>query len=153
MPDRNNADCFGQAGRFSTMAIDKTYDLPFPLSAVYRAWISSDTVVPPASRMDINPVVGGHYKLFVDTPDGTVSCVGQFHEIKPERHLTYSWEWNNDGEVSMIDVTFEPTTEGTRLRLRHDGFTKPDSEANHNSGWDNYISGLSELLSNRRSEL
>ncbi|MEP3274809.1 MAG: SRPBCC domain-containing protein [Stappiaceae bacterium] len=133
------------------MAIDKTYELPFPLGVVYGAWVSSDTVVPPASRMDIDPVVGGHYKLFVDTPDGVVSCIGKFATVEPQHHLVYSWEWNNDGEVSEIDVRFAETETGTRLRLQHDGFKKAESETNHDSGWDNYIKGLIELLVEKSS--
>lgn len=148
MPDKSNDHCFRYTGRSKSMAIDKTFHIPFPLNMVYRAWVSSETVVPPASRMDIDPVVGGHYKLFVDTPDGSVSCIGKFLTVEPEQRLIYSWEWNNDGEVSRVDVAFAPTAEGTQLRLLHDGFTNADSETNHDTGWDNYIKGLTEFLSN-----
>jgi len=43
------------------MDLEKHYDLPYPPAKVYAAWVSSDTVIPPATAMDINPIVGGHF--------------------------------------------------------------------------------------------
>jgi uncharacterized protein YndB with AHSA1/START domain len=51
------------------MHLKKTYELSFPLEMVYDAWVSSDTVIPPATAMDVKPVVGGHYRLIMQTPE------------------------------------------------------------------------------------
>jgi len=51
------------------MVIEKQYDLRIPPAEVYRAWVSSDTVISPATSMDIEPVVGGYYRLIMDSPD------------------------------------------------------------------------------------
>jgi len=49
--------------------INKRYDFPFPLEKVYANWVSSNTVIAPATSMDIPPEVGGHYPLIMDTPE------------------------------------------------------------------------------------
>jgi uncharacterized protein YndB with AHSA1/START domain len=133
----------------SPMIIDKSYDLPFAIDKVYAAWVDSDTVIAPATRMDIKPEVGGHYRLFMDSPDFTASNQGEFLRVEPGTRVTYTWEWNRDGEVSTIDVTFAPTQTGTRVRILHDGFTKPESVTNHSTGWDSYIEGFRAHLSAR----
>jgi uncharacterized protein YndB with AHSA1/START domain len=67
----------------SAMQIEKTYELPFPPSVVYDAWVSSDTVIPPATAMDIDPIVGGHYRLIMETPDFNGKNEGRFCWLNP----------------------------------------------------------------------
>ena len=128
------------------MIIEKQYDLEFPLAQVYSAWVSSDTVISPATSMDIEPVVGGHYRLIMDSPDFAARNEGKFLLVEPAEHVRYTWEWNGDGEITEIDVTFAPTSSGTRISIVHSGFQKQESVDNHNSGWDNYIKGFTEFL-------
>lgn len=130
------------------MQIEKTYFLSFPLSVVYVAWVSSDTVIAPATSMDVLPEVGGHYRLLMETPTFVVKNEGEFLLVEPESRVTYTWEWNQDGEVTTIDVRFNSVQSGTRIELLHTGFTKEDSVNNHDSGWDNYIAGLVNHLEN-----
>lgn len=130
------------------MDIEKHYELPYPPAQVYAAWVSSETVIPPATAMDINPVAGGHYRLIAEMPGYVGKNEGQFLIVEAERHIRYTWEWNGDGEVSEIDVTFSSTAKGTRIDLRHTGFTKQESADSHDSGWDSYIEGFTEFLHN-----
>lgn len=129
------------------MTISKSYTLPFSVERVYEAWVSSKTVIPPATRMDINPVVGGHYRLFIESPEFVAQCEGEFLAVEPGKHVRYSWEWNKDGEVTEIDVTFTQDGEATVMTLLHSGFRNPDSQTAHDQGWDSYIEGLKSFLS------
>ena len=124
------------------MDISKSYELHFPLATVYEAWVSSNTVIAPATAMDINPVVGGHYKLIAATPEFTSHNEGRFSVVEPEQRLTYSWQWNGDTEQREIDVCFFATHNGTLIELTHTGFDSEASKNNHDSGWDSYISGF-----------
>jgi len=128
------------------MRIEKTYQLPFSTDRVYAAWISSDTVIPPATAMDINPVVGGHYRLVMDTPEFSGRNEGTFLSVDAGRRLVYTWEWNGDGEVSEIDVTFSPLESGTQIDLVHRRFRQQESVDQHAIGWDGYIEGLAAFL-------
>jgi len=118
----------------------------FPLTKVYDAWVSSETVIEPATSMDIDPVVGGHYRLIMDTPDFTLMNEGTFSVVEPEKRVVYSWEWNHDGEVTEIDVRFFAIDGLTKIEITHTGFTKEESVTNHDSGWDSYMGGLIEHL-------
>lgn len=128
------------------MKIEKHYELPFPPEVVYTAWVSSNTVIPPATSMDIDPVVGGHYRLIMESADFTSRNEGHFLAVVPIHNVRYTWEWNGDGEVSEIDVTFVAIDAGTRISLTHSGFSKQESLAAHDSGWDSYIDGFAEFL-------
>lgn len=128
------------------MEIYKTWELPFPIESVYQAWVSSDTVIPPATRMDVQPVVGGHYRLYMEMPDFSGKNEGKFLLVKPNEQVTYTWEWNGDGEVSTIDVQFKTTNNVTRVQLTHSGFSTQESADNHDAGWDAYINGFIQHL-------
>ena len=122
--------------------LTKTYELAFPVATVYRAWVSSETVIPPATAMDVLPEVGGHYRLRIDLPDFKGRNDGVFSAVVPEEHLRYSWEWNSDGEVTEVDVRFAVSAVGCRIELRHSGFQDDASLERHALGWDSYIEGF-----------
>ena len=128
------------------MDVEKTRDFPFPRARVYAAWVSSDTVIPPATSMDIDAVVGGHYRLFVRDDQWDVYNEGRFLEVEENRHLRYTWEWNGDGKVTEIDVRFGDSPACTRLTLVHSGFTERDTADRHSAGWDAYFDGLAAHL-------
>lgn len=128
------------------LQFEKQYELPYSCSRVYSAWISSDTVIPPATAMDIDPVVGGHYRLIMRSPDFEARCEGIFSIVEVDRRVRYTWEWNSDGTVTEIDVSFDSTEAGTRVVIRHSGFATQDGLDMHASGWDSYIAGLTNYL-------
>lgn len=130
------------------MDIEKTYHLPFPPDEVYATWTSSRTVIAPATRMDIDPRIGGHYHLFIETADGVLRNSGTFSQVVPDHHLIYTWRWNDDDEVTTIDVEFSASAEGCKIDLKHLGFASEQSRALHDSGWDSYIKGLQEFMEN-----
>ena len=124
------------------MDIEKDVELPFPPAAVYAAWVSSDTVIPPATAMDIDPVVGGHYRLLVKDEQWDTRNEGTFLAVEEGKHLRYTWEWDNNGDVTEIDVRFEACPAGTRLLLVHSGFESQESCDNHSAGWDGHFPQL-----------
>lgn len=129
------------------MELCQTYTVPFTPTQTYDAWVSSSTVIAPATAMDIDPVVGGHYRLIMETPEFVSRNEGRFLEVEPGQHIRYTWEWNGDGEISEIDVTFSAAVGGTRVTIIHSGFQKTESLENHRSGWDSYIEGFTDFLS------
>ena len=131
--------------------IDSTWFLPFPPERVYAAWVSSDTVIPPATKMDIKPEVGGHYRLVAENESMTMSNEGVFLEVQPNRHLRYTWQWAGDEEVTQIDVLFSAHPDGTELRLQHLDFLTEESRSNHDSGWTSYVGGLIQFISEQDS--
>ncbi len=126
--------------------IEKSRVLPFPVSDVYAAWVSSETIIPPATAMEIEPRVGGHYRLIINTPDFKSRCEGTFLIVELEQRVVYSWQWQGDEEVTKIDVRFHEAGEGTKITIVHLGFTSEQSRTNHDQGWDSYLDGLEAHL-------
>jgi len=132
--------------------ISKTYSIPFTPQQVYSAWVSPETVVPPATQMDINPVVGGHYRLIMKSREYTGMNEGTFSVVEPGKRVVYSWEWNKDGEVTQIEVNFRSDGTGTAVHILHSGFEKEESVETHDSGWDSYVAGLVAAMERKHSE-
>jgi uncharacterized protein YndB with AHSA1/START domain len=126
---------------------DKTYHLPFDIETTYTHWISNDTVIAPASRMEIEAKAGGAYRLVMP---GEIVMNGVFSEVVPNKALTYSWQWQGSDEQTHVNVQFSANDNdkdtGTDVRIVHSGFTSQDSYDNHASGWDSYIDGFTLLV-------
>jgi len=131
--------------------IDSTWVLPSTPEQVYAAWVSSDTVIPPATKMDVKPVVGGHYRLTAQNETLTMHNEGRFIEVTPKAHLRYTWQWLGDEEITEIEVTFSAHENGTQLRLQHGGFLTVASRTNHDNGWNSYVAGLTAFLTAQAS--
>ena len=132
------------------MKIDKIYALPFPPNRVYTAWVCPDTIVPPATRKEINPTVGGHYRLFFETEDRCNRAEGLFFCVEPDRHIRYTWERDRDGEITEVDVVFDGVDEGTSLRICHSGFRDQESRDSLDTDWDSFVEQLTTLLEKTR---
>lgn len=123
--------------------LSKTYLVEFPLELVFSKWVAEDTVVAPAERMEIEPRIGGAYRLFM--PGGGL-MEGIFSEFAENEHLSYSWNWVDDDEVTQVDVTFQRCPDGTEIHITHSGFESSTSLSHHAAGWDSYIDGFTAHL-------
>jgi uncharacterized protein YndB with AHSA1/START domain len=114
--------------------------------AVYEAWVSEETVVPPVTRIEKDVRLGGHYRLFVEMEGMTFVMRAEYKEVVPNRKLVYSWEWNDDGEETLVEVDFIPQGDGCLVKLTHGELKKQESFDNHTFGWGNYFDGLAKRL-------
>ena len=128
------------------MSISKSYSFDHSVEVVYAAWIASETVIAPATAMDIDARVGGHYRLIMETGSSALTAQGVFSIVEPAQRLVYSWQWSGSDEVTTIDVRFLREAQGSRVHLEHTGFLTEESRSNHDAGWDSYASGLARHL-------
>jgi len=128
-----------------TITTDRTFE--YSPEQVYNAWVSEETVVPPVTRIEKEVRMGGHYRLYVETPEFTGVMLAEYKEIFPNEKLVYSWEWNDDGEETLVTVNFDSAGNGCKIRLTHGEFQKQESFDNHSFGWGNYFDGLEKKLS------
>lgn len=131
------------------MSLSKTYYFDKSVSDVYAAWISPATVIAPATAMDIDPRVGGHYRLIMESADIDTKAEGVFSIVEKNQRLVYSWQWSGSDEVSTIDVRFLREKDGCRIHLEHTGFITQESLHNHDAGWDSYTNGLAQYLAGK----
>ena len=121
----------------------KRYVIPFTRADVYAHWVSSETVIALAQRMEVDAVPGGVYRLVMP---GGFSMEGEFAEVVPEQRLVYFWQWQGSDERTQIEVEFDSEDQNTTIDLTHSGFTSQESHNNHAQGWDNYIEGFTQHL-------
>ena len=128
--------------------IVKPYILDAPRKQIYDAWVSNKTLIAPAVELEIEPFAGGKYLLISQFGDDVSHMEGRFEQVVPYQKLVYSWEWNKDGNQSMVTVLFFDEPEDlTRIEIKHDGFHDQSSADMHSFGWDNYMDGLKDFLS------
>lgn len=105
--------------------IRQEHDLPFPVERVWKALTDADELGKWAQTTDFRPEVGATYHDY-DEPnehwDGIMH--GEVLEVDPPHRLLVTWNSGGDGP-HRIEWTLEPTSKGTLLRIRHDGFA-PD---------------------------
>jgi uncharacterized protein YndB with AHSA1/START domain len=93
--------------------------------------------------------VGGTWRAEGRGADGKpFSVAGEFLEIDPPRKLVQTWrpDWAG-GHETTVTYRLEPTPEGTRLTLRHEGFKEhPESCGGHTSGWERVLGWLMQDL-------
>ena len=130
----------------STLMIHKKYQANLSPEQLFTAWISPDTLIPPVSKIEVEPKVDGHLKLIVETPDGASIMQGKFLTLSYPTQLVYTWQWNNDDEITQVAVDFKRSARGTEIVVIHSGFQSETSRATHDTGWDAYVAGVVQKL-------
>jgi uncharacterized protein YndB with AHSA1/START domain len=116
------------------LAIEHEAVYPHSLERVWRALIDPAELAAWLMPTDFEPEVGKEFKLETGSPEvGTIQ--GEVLEIDEPRLLRCRWT----GGFGDTQVTFELTPEGggTRLRVRHDGWSEPvpADRAGFDEGW------------------
>ena len=116
------------------LAIEHEAVYPHSRERVWRALVDPDELAAWLMPTDFAPEVGRDFKL--ESGDAHVGTIhGEVLEIDEPRRLRCRWS----GVFGDTEVTFELSSEvdGTRLRVRHDGWTTPvpAEHAGFNEGW------------------
>jgi uncharacterized protein YndB with AHSA1/START domain len=106
---------------------------PHPPERVWRALIDPSELAVWLMPTDFAPEVGRSFVLETGDEIGTIH--GEVLEIDEPRLLRCRWS----GVFGDTEVSFElfPEAEGTRLRVRHDGWGEPPAaeRAGFDDGW------------------
>jgi uncharacterized protein (TIGR03086 family) len=92
------------------------------------------------ARVDLR--AGGDYRWTI-VPGH--SAGGTFTEVEPGKRVVFTWGWEGSPDLppgaSTVIITLEPATDGTLVRLVHQGLTS-EQEASHADGWNHYLGRL-----------
>lgn len=73
---------------------------------------------------------------------------GEFLVVEPPRKLVHTWRSvGAPGAATTVSYVLEPLPAGTRVTLRHSGFTSPEPCRNTAIGWETSFAKLEEMLS------
>jgi len=95
--------------------------------------------------------VGGRWKASGVGADGKPFAVqGEYIELDPPKKLTHTWapDWD-PGAPTRVTYRLEPIEGGTRLTLRHEGFTSQESCGRHSQGWTRVLDWLGSHVAPR----
>jgi uncharacterized protein YndB with AHSA1/START domain len=91
--------------------------------------------VPPyAGTMRLEPGLGGRLLHVVDGGERAFE-VGRFEAWEPPERVAFTWRLPSfrPGQLTRVEVRFEPVAAGTRVSVRHDGWDAlpPEHPARH----------------------
>lgn len=104
---------------------------------VFRTWMSSDlhTAMTGGDAL-VNPEVGGRFSAWGEY------ITGRTVELEPFKRIVQEWrtsEFADDQGDSQIEITLEPVSEGTLVRIRHTN-VPDDLKGYEQGGWpENYF--------------
>jgi len=125
------------------MSVDVSVAVPVGAEQTY-AWLTEPARLRRwqliAGRLDLR--VGGEFRWLISP---THTAVGTVAAAEPGRRLALSWGWEGDKEVppgsSTVDITLEPTADGTTVRLVHEGLSDEQAKGHH-EGWQHFLQRL-----------
>lgn len=106
-------------------------------------WGADDMYRTTKFTIDLRP--GGAWRTEGRGADGSDFHVeGEVLEVDRPRRLVQTWKpsWET-GPATTIVYTLEPIDGGTRVTVRHSGFTNPQACESHGNGWTRVLGWLS----------
>jgi uncharacterized protein YndB with AHSA1/START domain len=111
-----------------------------------KRWMGPEGVVGLFSEID--PRVGGRYRLVMKAPDGNEHDVsGVYREVVPNQKLVFTWAWKSTPErESLVTIELKPDGDGTLLTLTHEQFFDETARDHHQQGWVGSLDKLEKFL-------
>ncbi len=132
---------------------------------VYNAWLDPAVrkqwwcALPEmsCSACEIDPTVGGKYRLGMTDPDGKEYVVtGEFTILDPPNKLRFTWTWDHDPNfggnsvvtIELFEATFKDRP-ATELLLTHERLTTAHQRSDHTTGWLGCLKSLGGYFAER----
>jgi glutathione S-transferase len=139
-----------------TLVIERVFKAP--PDQVFRAWTDPGILVEwwgpegfhtPECAMDVRD--GGAWRTVMTNEKGESYTVsGVYREIVPPRRLVLTWSWHQPdgsrGHETLVELSFDPSPEGTRMRLVQRLFESADQRDSHRMGWQSSFNKLEALV-------
>jgi uncharacterized protein YndB with AHSA1/START domain len=127
--------------------------LPAPRERVFAAWLDPeslaqwmrpDTVA--ATVVEVDPRVGGRFRIAMQRGDGEVEHRGEYLTIDPPRRLEFTWiSAYTDTRPTVVTVELLEREGGTELVLTHRRLPASRVDA-HRQGWTDIVRNLGAYL-------
>ncbi len=96
----------------------------------------------------LDPRPGGIFRVEISPSD---VARGEYVAVEPPRRVAFTWGWESGGAplapgASLVEVTFTPDGDGTRVRLVHTRLPAHLVKA-HDDGWQGMLAQLVAVAS------
>ena len=96
---------------------------------------------------NLDPRPGGIYELNVNKDN---HARGEYVEVTPYSRVVFTFGWEGEGGdvppgSSRVEITLTPESDGTLLRLRHEGLSTDESRKAHTQGWTHFVDRLAKV--------
>lgn len=100
---------------------------------------------------ELDPRVGGRYRVMFESQDGITDVVGgEYLEVVPSQRLAFTWMWEppnvHAGVSSKVLIEFNDVDGETELILTH-GISDPEMRAQHMEGWSGALDQIPAVIS------
>ena len=154
MPAKSGAA--GGAGLVTRPSLTVKRRLNAPPEKVYAAWTDPQKIVrwfgrpdakPGSFQADIDPRVGGRFRVSFSTDEEYYEVGGVYREVVPNARLVFSWAWHSTPErESQVTVSLKPDGDGTLLTLHHEQLFDQAARDGHERGWIGSLDQLEKYL-------
>jgi uncharacterized protein YndB with AHSA1/START domain len=127
-----------------------------PPAKVYAAWTDPEKIVrwfgradakADSFQADIDPQVGGRFRVSFSTASEYYRVGGVYREVVPNQRLVFSWAWHSTPErESQVTVSLKPDGDGTLLIVHHEQLFDQAARDGHERGWVASLDKLEECL-------
>ncbi len=92
--------------------------------------------------------VGGAVRVVMHDPerDAHYGGGGMYTEVDRPRRLAFTWLWDDQGTRTLIEIDFDETEDGTRVRFVHRDLWDEEAVRSHTGGWNGVFDNLSREL-------
>jgi uncharacterized protein YndB with AHSA1/START domain len=135
-----------------------TVEVAAPIERVFRALTDpaelpkwwGDPAVYQTTVMIADLRVGGRWRSEGKGADGHEFHVeGEYTVVEPPRRVAFTWRpsWD-DTPDTLVTYNLEPIDGGTRVTMRHTGFTAASAEScrNHGNGWSRVLDWMTGFV-------
>lgn len=111
-----------------------------------KQWWGPPPFTCPIAQIDLR--VGGCYRLANLGLDGEIIWIsGEFTHVEIPVALSYTWKLSTqEGEPSLLHVSFHDHPEGTEVRIHHERFADVGARDEHALGWQGCLGKLGSFV-------
>ena len=146
----------GDAGAITRPSLSFKRRLDAPPAKVWAAWTDPQKLIrwfgradarPNSFQAEIDPRVGGRYRVSFSTDHEHYEVGGVYREVVPNRRLVFSWAWHSTPErESQVTVELLPDGAGTLLTLHHEQLFDQAARDGHERGWIGALDKLEKYI-------
>ena len=134
----------------ATLTLRRTFTVPpariyaaWTDPALFARWIGPQGIS--CTLLDMDPTVGGSFRLDMHLPDRTIHVAGRFIRLQPPNRIDLTWGAADGSVTTDITIHFHPTATGTEMEFHHH-LPSPDMVQSHDDGWTSAFAKLQTLL-------